>query len=205
VNVFLFPLINVTLFPKTTKPLNVFEPRYLEMVREASVSKTPVAIGFIDDPGLVGPTTVGKNVDFVREVAGYGYVQIIEERLNNTLLVFLQGQGKVRLGPVQATNKPYIICSAEVIAENQIVNAEVSPMVLTLNKILAQWIGTHIPDQAQRQVFMRQLLGPEEIVGAFSSYLVKDYDMQQMILEIDDINKKIELLYRLAESNEVTA
>ena len=51
---------------------------------------------------------------------------------------------------------------------------------------------------------MRSLHQPEEIVGAFSSYMVRDYDMQQMALEYDDINEKVSFLHRLLESNELT-
>jgi len=84
------------------------------------------------------------------------------------------------------------------------VDPKLQPMIHTLNKILARWIQNHIPDQAQREIFVRNMIGPEEIVGAFASYLIRDYDLQQMVLEYDDINQKIEFLYRLTESSEVT-
>ena len=95
-DVFLFPLVNVTLFPKTTKPLNIFEPRYLEMVRDAVSTNTPIALGFIEDPTLVYQVKPGEKVSFVRDVVGYGQPQIVEERSNGTLLIFLQGVGKMR-------------------------------------------------------------------------------------------------------------
>ncbi|HRO67146.1 MAG TPA: LON peptidase substrate-binding domain-containing protein, partial [Pseudobdellovibrionaceae bacterium] len=52
-DVYLFPLVNVTLFPRTTKPLNIFEPKYLDMVRDAISTKTPIALGFIEDPAAI--------------------------------------------------------------------------------------------------------------------------------------------------------
>ena len=33
-----FPLSNFIIFPKTTIPLNIFEPRYIEMVNESMSS-----------------------------------------------------------------------------------------------------------------------------------------------------------------------
>ncbi len=202
--VFLFPLVNVSLFPKTTKPLNIFEPRYLEMVKTAAEKKTPIAIGFIEDASQVGPVTIGESVQYVRPVAGYGYVQIVEERLNGTLLVFLQGAGKVRLGKVVDRGTPYMVVEAQEMTEETSVRPESKAGLDHLLKILTRWIHTHIPDPVQQEVFMRSLTGPEEIVGAFSSYLVRDYDLQQMSLEFDDINKKIDFLHRLTESNELT-
>lgn len=202
--VFLFPLVNVTLFPRTTKPLNVFEPRYLAMIKEAVATQTPVAIGFIEDPSKVASVNSGDSVPFVREIAGYGYVQIVEERLNGTLLVFIQGQGKVRLGKVVERGTPYMVCEAQILPEMNVVEPSAQLELGSLFKILTRWIHTHIPDPSQREIFMRNLVQPEEIVGSFASYLVRDYDLQQMVLEYDNINEKIRFLYRLTESNELT-
>ncbi|MGZ3744494.1 MAG: LON peptidase substrate-binding domain-containing protein [Pseudobdellovibrionaceae bacterium] len=202
--VFLFPLVNVSLFPKTTKPLNIFEPRYLDMVRLAAEKKLPIAIGFIEDALQVGAVKVGEMVPFVRPLAGFGYPQIVEERLNGTILVFLQGAGKVRLGKVLERGTPYFVVEAEQVNESVQVAFESTANIQHLLKILTQWIHAHIPDRQQQDIFMKSLSGPEEIVGAFASYLVRDYDLQQMVLEFNDINEKIQFLHRLAESNELT-
>ncbi len=202
--VFLFPLVNVTLFPRTTKPLNVFEPRYLAMIKDAIQSQAPIAIGYIEDPTKVSPVRPGEFVPFVREIAGYGYPQIIEERVNGTLLIFLQGQGKLRLGRVLEKGTPYLVCEGEILPENTVVKDESGRELASLNKILHRWVQTHIPDAAQREMFVRNLTQPEEIVGSFASYLVRDYDLQQMVLEFNDINEKIQFLHRLVESNELT-
>jgi len=202
--VFLFPLVNVSLFPKTTKPLNIFEPRYLEMVKTAADKKIPIAIGFIENASLVSPVKPGETVSYVRNVAGYGYAQIVEERLNGTLLVFLQGAGKVRLGKVIDRGTPYMVVEAQKIDEVSLVESQSKAALDHLLKILTRWIHMHIPDPQQQEIFMRSLAGPEEIVGAFSSYLVRDYDLQQIVLELNDINEKITFLHRLTESNELT-
>ena len=202
-DVFLFPMVNVTLFPKTTKPLPIFEPRYIQMFRQSVATQTPVAIGFNDNPSALGQTTPGSKVDFVREIAGYGSAQIVEERANGTLLVFVHGLGKVKLGNVKASETTFIVCEAEKVLENTILDPKVAPLIHGLNNVLARWIHTHIPDPGQRDIFMKNLTGPEEIVGAFASYLVKDYDFQQMILEFDNINDKVHYLHRLAESAEI--
>lgn len=202
--VFLFPLVNVSLFPKTTKPLNIFEPRYLEMVKVAAEKKLPIAIGFIEDASQVAPVKAGSLVPYVRPVAGYGYPQIVEERLNGTMLVFLQGVGKVVLGKVLDRGTPYLVVEAEKLEEKVTVEPVNQSALDHLLKILTRWIHTHIPDLQQRDIFMKSLQGPEEIVGAFASYLIRDYDLQQMALEFNDINDKVAFLHRLTESNELT-
>lgn len=202
--VFVFPLVNVTLFPGTTKPMNVFEPRYIAMVRDAISTNTPIAVGFIEDISRLSSTRPGEKLPFVREVAGYGYAQIIEERPNGTLLIFLQAQGKVRLGPVLDRPVPYIVAEANLIIEETQLSPELTDDFGSLYKVLARWIHTHIPDPAQRDLFMRNMRLPEEVVGSFASYLVRDYDMQQVVLELDRINDKVRFLHRLMESSELT-
>ncbi len=202
-NVAIFPLVNVCLFPGTTKPLNIFEPRYLQMMREAVALSRPVALGFIENIENVKPHKVGEVLSYVRPIAGFGRPQIIQERLNGTLLVFIHAEGKVKLGPLIATETPYLMVEAEEIKEVKELRGSNNQYVGLLNQILARWIHNHIPDPEQRKFFLESLTGPLEIVGAFASYLVRDYDLQQMILEMNDINDKIQVLYRLVESNEI--
>ena len=52
-----FPLVNVTLFPKTTKPLNIFEPRYVQMVKDAIKHNKMIAVAHIKAPSLIVPTS----------------------------------------------------------------------------------------------------------------------------------------------------
>ncbi|MGE5084729.1 MAG: LON peptidase substrate-binding domain-containing protein, partial [Bacillota bacterium] len=129
---------------------------------------------------------------------------IVEERVNGTLLVLLQGQGKLRLGKVLDRGTPYMICEGEVVPEQTILEPQYKAPLQSLYKILTRWIQTHIPDPTQRDLFMRNVHQAEEIVGAFAAYLVRDYDLQQMVLEFDDINEKVGFLHRLMESNELT-
>jgi Lon protease-like protein len=202
-NVAVFPLVNVCLFPGTTKPLNIFEPRYLQMMRDSVASGQPVALGFIENIENVKPHKSGEALSYVREIAGFGRPTIVQERLNGTLLVFMHAEGKVKLGPLIQTETPYLIVSAQEIKETSELRGTSPQYVKILNQILARWIQTHIPDLEQRKFFLDSLSGPLEIVGAFASYLVRDYDLQQMILEMNDINDKIQVLYRLVESNEI--
>ncbi len=200
--VFLFPLVNVTLFPKTTKPLNIFEPRYIEMIYKSMETLTPIAIGFIEDPAQVSRVVPGNRVSFVREVCGYGQPQVVERRDNGTLLIFVTGQGKVRLGPVVDKPLPFLVCEAEKVEENIALSEKSSQRLETLQQVLSRWIQSHVPDPRQREIFSRNLKGPEEIVGAAGAYLVKDYDMQQLLLEMPDLDLKVDMLFRLFESNE---
>lgn len=175
------------------------------MVRLSVQTQVPVAIAYIEDAHIQLAPVEGEHLTTVRSVAGFGSVQIIEERSNGTLLIFVQGLGKVKLGKVKEYQKGFCLCEAEVLIEQQILQEDEKSKVADLHRILSRWIHTHIPDPMQQNLFLKNVSGPEEIVGAFSSYLVRDYDLQQMVLELNDINEKVRFLYRLVESAEITA
>lgn len=192
---FVFPLTHANLFPLTTKPLNIFEPRYLQMVEDSLESKTPIALAYVPENG-----------DTYRSISGFGFPQVIDQRPNDTLLIFLPGQGKIRILQEDTSDhgKPYIIAECEMVAEDLEVDESLKSKYTTLSTLLVQWVQKHIPDQEQKDIFVRSLKGPQEVVSAFAAYLIRDYDLQYEMMEIFNINDQIKYLYRLYESNELT-
>lgn len=156
----------------------------------------------IEDPMKVVPIDQGAVVPFVRDIAGYGYAQIIEERPNGTLLIVVQGEGKVKLGKVLGgKDTAYSVCESEVIVENKVLEATTQAELQSLHKSLSRWGMTYIEEPDQRDLFMRSLTQPEEIIGCFAAYLVRDYDLQHMVLELNDLNEKVRFLSRLSAGN----
>lgn len=191
---FVFPLTHTNLFPLTTKPLNIFETKYLKMIEDSMEKQIPIALGYVPENG-----------DTYRSTAGYGVPQIIDRRPNGSLLVFMVGIGKVKLGKeIQSSDNPYIICETEKISEDLSLNDDLKSKYIILSQVLVKWVQKHIPDPAQREIFIRNLKGPQEIIGSFASYLIRDYDLQYEMMEILSLNEQIKYLYRLFESNELT-
>lgn len=191
---FVFPLTHSNLFPLTTKPLNIFEIKYLKMIDDAIQKSIPIALGYVPENG-----------DTYRSIAGYGLPQIIERRSDNSLLVFMAGQGKVKLiKEIQPAGCPYIICEAEKIIEDLSLDDELKHKYMVLSQLLVKWVQKHIPDHKQREIFIKNLTGPQEIIGSFAAYLIRDYDLQYEMMEIFSLNEQIEYLFRLFESNELT-
>lgn len=207
---FVFPLQQTNLFPLTTKPLNIFEARYIKMINDSIDQGIPIALGYVPENG-----------DTYRSIAGFGMPQIIDQRPDGSLLVFMIGQGKIRLNPredhpsaqtsQQASSSsglhqevPYIKSQGEVIYDDLQLNDELKNKYMVLSQLLVRWVQKHVPDSGQREIFVRSLKGPQEIIGAFASYLIRDYDLQYEMMEIFSLNEQINFLYRLFESNELT-
>ena len=164
------------------------------MIDDAILTHTPIVIGYTPENG-----------DTYRTVAGYGHPQIIDRRTNGTLLVFVTGQGKVTIeNELPATDKPYLIVDTKIIQENLEISEILKPKYMTLSTVLAKWVQKNIPEQKQREIFIQSLKSPQEVIGAFAAYLIRDYDLQYEMMEIHSSNQQIEYLYRLFESHELT-
>ncbi len=191
---FLFPLGQILLYPGTSKPLRIFEPRYLKMVQDSIEEQVPIAVGFVDDQGQDLKFAKGQKLNFVRDVVGFGIPQIIETRPDGTLLILLPGQGKARLGNLLDDTRPYLILDGQYIREDLELSAEVSGSYLTLQKLLLSWLQNNVSDAQAREQFRLHLRTPDQVVGCVASYLVADPDLQQLILEENTLEDKINLL-----------
>ena len=80
-----FPLSNFIIFPKTTVPLNIFEPRYLDMVNDSM--KTDKMIGMIQPK-----TTINKdNNPELHQVGCVGKITSFKETEDGRYLIELKG------------------------------------------------------------------------------------------------------------------
>ena len=130
---------------------------------------------------------------------------IIERSVNGSIIIFLEGKGKAKLGRVVASSTSYIICDAEALTENHEVGSEHMQPFVTAHKVMIHWMNNHIADPYARNQFLTYVKTPEQVIGCYASYLVADHDMQQLILESNDINEKIDLISRLIASGELVA
>ena len=80
-----FPLGNFIIFPKTTVPLNIFEPRYLDMVNDAMKSNKMI--------GMIQPKTSDDklNIPKLYDVGCLGKITGFRETDDGRLLIELKG------------------------------------------------------------------------------------------------------------------
>lgn len=182
---FLLPLNQGVFYPGTVRPLHVTEPRYVKLIKDAVRLKIPVAIALADN-----------------ELAGFGTPLLLEERSDHSLFVLIQGKGKARIHTVLPVGEPYDIVEGERVIENLKVSVENQPKVLRMHQYLLVWVSRHVNDPSQRRQFMESLTTAEEVLGSCASFLIRDMDLQQQILEVDDINEKVQLIHQLLISRD---
>jgi len=99
----IFPLSNFIIFPNTTVPLNIFEPRYVEMINDSM--KTNKFIG------LIQPRKNNINsIPDLHEIGCLGKITSFKDTSDGKYLIDLNGLTRFRIVKEIKNNKPYRTC-----------------------------------------------------------------------------------------------
>ena len=99
----IFPLSNFIIFPKTTVPLNIFEPRYIDMINDSMRSNKLI--------GMIQPKT-SNNKQFkpeLHEIGCLGKITSFRETEDGRFLIELKGLIRFKKIKEKVTEKKYRI------------------------------------------------------------------------------------------------
>jgi Lon protease-like protein len=100
-----FPLSNFIIFPKTTVPLNIFEPRYIQMIDDNM--KSNKLIGMIQPRGL---NSTDKNIPTLHQVGCLGKIISFKETNDGRYLIDLKGIIRFEVIEEIESELPYRTC-----------------------------------------------------------------------------------------------
>ena len=98
-----FPLSNFIIFPQTTVPLNIFEPRYIEMINDSM--KTNKMIGLIQPK-----KNKIDSIPDLHKVGCLGKIISFAEAQDGRFLIELNGLSRFKIIKEIQSNKPYRKC-----------------------------------------------------------------------------------------------
>jgi Lon protease-like protein len=103
-----FPLSNFIIFPNTTVPLNIFEPRYIDMVNDSMKSNKLV--------GMIQPKLLKNNdneIPQLHEIGCMGKITSFKETEETRYLIELKGIIRFKVINEIDTNKRYRECKID--------------------------------------------------------------------------------------------
>jgi len=96
----MFPLSNFIIFPHTTVPLNIFEPRYIEMIDDSMKANKMI--------GLIQPkNNKNSSLSDFHEVGCLGRITSFKDTSDGRYLVDLKGLNRFKIINEIKNNKPY--------------------------------------------------------------------------------------------------
>ena len=99
-----FPISNFIIFPKTTVPLNIFEPRYIEMIDDSMKSSRMI--------GMIQPKKIFNNsIPELYEVGCMGKITSFNESEDGRYLIILNGLSRFKIIDEINNNKLYRECN----------------------------------------------------------------------------------------------
>ena len=97
-----FPLSNFIIFPNTSVPLNIFEPRYIEMIDDCMKSDRII--------GMVQPKKIKKEIPDLYSVGCAGRITSFNETDDGRYLIVINGISRFKIINEINNDKPYREC-----------------------------------------------------------------------------------------------
>lgn len=182
----LFPLPDVTLFPNTTQPFHVFEPRYREMVADALAGDSIIGMVMLQ-PGFEGDYEGRPPVAAVGCVGVIVASELLDDGRYNLIL---RGVSKFRILD-EDQSRAYRLARVELIPERV---AEANRPLLAQRRreieaaVLGLFRGARLPPAA---------LPDEEAIDALALALPLEPEARQALLEADGSVERAGALLRL--------
>ena len=103
----IFPLSNFIIFPKTTVPLNIFEPRYIDMINDSMSSNKLI--------GMIQPKNSKENNEIPQlyDIGCMGKITSFKENENGQFLIELRGVIRFQIINEIKSDKKYRECEIE--------------------------------------------------------------------------------------------
>ena len=99
----IFPLSNFIIFPHTTVPLNIFEPRYIEMINDSM--KTNKMIGLIQPK-----SNNDSSIPGLHKIGCLGKITNFKDTSDGRYMIDLNGITRFEITNEIKNTKPYRIC-----------------------------------------------------------------------------------------------
>ena len=100
-----FPLSNFIIFPKTTVPLNIFEPRYIEMIDDAMKGNRII--------GMIQPKNFNQKIPILYNIGCAGKITSFNETEDGRYLIVLAGISRFKITEELKTQKLYRLCEVD--------------------------------------------------------------------------------------------
>jgi uncharacterized protein len=173
----LFPLPEVVLFPETTRPLLIYEPRYREMVADALAGNKIIGMVLLR-PGFE------KDYEGRPPIYGIGCAGIIDDYKqlpDGRYAILLRGLSTFRILS-EDTRKPYRLARIEMRPES-LTPAELGPLS-TLRERIAKALATVLPLDVEPP---DPGLDDAEFVNVVAQALKMPEEARQALLEHDSV------------------
>ena len=181
----LFPLPRVVLIPNTLLRLHVFEPRYVQLLRDCLESDRIMVI-----PQLQPDMQHGQEKPPIFPTAGMGYVLHSEEQMNDRYNIVLLGLGRVRIVEEFSSDRLYRVARGDLLQDIVPDDSIWLPKLNKLRVILSQ-LSIHNPELSGiLEPLISSEISSTQFVNTIAHLVHQDAALRQQFIEEDNLMHK---------------
>jgi Lon protease-like protein len=186
----IFPLPDLTFFPRTMLPLHIFEARYRAMVTDCLARDRRLAVVGLK-PGYEA-SYEGRPA--VHEVSGVGRIVQWERLASGRYHLLHRGEGRVRIDRELPADTLYRMVAATPLGETGAGGAAVPALAERVKARCRQILAAVGQSGEDLRTMMEGLEGPAELCDQVASALVPAPATRQALLEELDVERRLERL-----------
>jgi Lon protease-like protein len=200
----LFPLPGVVLFPGALLPLRVFEPRYVQLLTDVLATDKLIGMPQIKPGGSFSSDSPEAPAPALYPVFGVGSIVAHQPMDDGTHHIALLGQARCKLKG-EVPHQPYRIGSAVTLVDRIPENSEQKSRLKSTHKhMMAQAgavIGKTMEGDASSQLkkALDDRKDPGPAADLLASVYVQDAHLKQLLLETMDVNARVGLVAAVLE------
>lgn len=188
----IFPLPDVVLFPNTLLPLHVFEPRYRQMVEDALAGDRRIAMAILRS----GWETEYYGRPPIHPVAGVGEIVQQERLADGRFNILLRGTMRIGIVTELTGNKPYRIVRARPLLDRY---PEGGPTALRdrterLKVFYIRLLSEVQKGQSEIARIFSGVTDPGIIVDRIAAAAIADADVRRQVLELVEVDARLQLV-----------
>lgn len=191
----IFPLSNFIIFPETAVPLNIFEPRYLQMINDSMKSNKLI--------GMVQPKKTGKlNKPDLYDVGCVGKITSFNETNDGRYLIVINGINRFKIIEEVLTEKLYRICkisyenfSNDIIQKRENINFSDLELIFKNLKSIFEKKGFIINWSELKNQNLNQTINTLSMISPFS------LEEKQKLIETTNLEEKMVTLEEIINFN----
>ena len=180
----IFPLSNFIIFPETAVPLNIFEPRYIQMIDDSMKSSKLI--------GMIQPKKTGEqNKPDLYDVGCIGKITSFNETNDGRYLIVINGINRFKIIKEVLTEKLYRICkisyenfSNDIIEKKENINFSDLELIFKNLKSIFEKKGFIINWSELKNQNLNQTINTLSMASPFS------LEEKQILLESTDIKSR---------------
>ncbi|MCB9059999.1 MAG: LON peptidase substrate-binding domain-containing protein [Halobacteriovoraceae bacterium] len=195
---------NVVLYPGCTLPLYVVEPIYIKVIEDCVNNSQNIAISLASMNPHIGPTenfeSNPNEMISPKRICTMGIPYILGTGPGHGIHVIIRGERRVLLTRL-VQNLPYPIYELSELEETSGHGHLPQKALESLTAILHEWIDFNILDSKEKMTIKNQLHSVQNICSYICTFLIRDPELKQILLEMDDLLEKILILQVLVGEN----